>query len=138
MLSHLAFLIDKEIPKQSRTLTVLNLTFIRQVMFGRFFMLEFLDRQVLSMSTNSVSREIVNISVASSGYSGVLMLHKLIQWLPKHNVQQINIPWTLFPLPREPPVVRCSTLWVPANLIVSHSDKTFTYGKNKKRFIDRF
>jgi len=104
MLSHLASLIDEGIAKQLRELLVLNPTGIRQVVFGRFFMLEFLDRAVLSWLTNPINSEIISISVASSEYSIALM------WLPENDIQWMSLPGRLFPLARQPPVVHCSTL----------------------------
>lgn len=91
MLSHVAFLINEEIPKQLRRSPVLHPKFINQIMFGRFPKLESLDRVFLSSLKNSTKEETIRIAVKSCQYSIVPLMDKLMGWLPENEVRRMDI-----------------------------------------------
>ncbi len=92
MLSHVAFLINEEIPKQLRKSSTLHPKFISQIMFGRFPKLESLDRVFLSSLKNSTKEETIRIAVKSCQYSIVPLLDKLMEWLPEDEARRMDIP----------------------------------------------
>lgn len=91
MLTHLAFLINEEIPRQLRKSPILNPKFIGQVMFSRHPKLEHPEQEFLSSLKNSTNDETIRVAVKSCQYSIVPLLDKLMQWLPDIEVRQMDI-----------------------------------------------
>jgi len=91
ILTHVAFLINEEIPKQLRKSHILNPKFISQVMFGRFPRLESLDREFLASLKNTTKEETIRVAVKSCQYSIVPLMDKLMQWLPDNEVTRMDI-----------------------------------------------
>ncbi|QHS63152.1 hypothetical protein [Chitinophaga agri] len=80
--SHLAFLINEDIPKQLHKTNVLSNHFINRIITPGAWKRANLDMQLLSTVKSAPNEEAIRIAIRSTQYDIVALTDKLIQWLP--------------------------------------------------------